>query len=675
MSDKKLFLLDGHALIYRAHYAFIKRPLVNSKGLNVSAIDGFTRVLWNILTKEKPSHIAVAFDLPGGTFRNEMFPEYKANREEQPDDITTAIPYIQQIIEAMNIPIAVSKGYEADDVIGTLAKQAEKEGFEVYMMTPDKDYAQLVSDKVYMYKPARFGNGIEILDAEKVCEKWQIERVDQVIDILGLQGDSVDNIPGIPGIGAKTAVKLLKQFGTMENLLENTDQLKGKQKENVENFAEQGLLSKRLATIKIDVPIQFDNEKYQVEAINKETLTEIFRELEFRSLSKTILGGTDAKGNQRTDNKTAQTDLFGNAVAAAAPKVKKVAEFSVATNNIENVKHNYHLIDTPELRADLIRKLSKQKVLCFDTETTSVDANQAELVGIAFSYKKNEAYYVPVPDNEEDAKAIVAEFKPILEDENIEKVGQNLKYDIIVLKWYDVEVKGRFYDTMLAHYLIEPEKRHNMNYLAESYLNYACVSIESLIGKKGKNQLTMRDVPVAQVSEYAGEDADITLQLKEVLHPKVEEESLDRLLNNVEIPLINVLADMEFEGIRVDADFLNNYSKTLTKEIEDLKKKVFDEAGTIFNLDSPKQVGEVLFDKLKIPYRWRKTKTGQYSTNEEKLSELAKDHDIINNILSHRSYAKLRSTYVDALPRMINPKTGRVHSSFNQAGIYGAIEF
>ncbi len=667
MSDKKLFLLDGHALIYRAHYAFIKRPLVNSKGLNVSAIDGFTRVLWNILTKEKPSHIAVAFDLPGGTFRNEMFPEYKANREEQPDDITTAIPYIQQIIEAMNIPIAVSKGYEADDVIGTLAKQAEKEGFEVYMMTPDKDYAQLVSDKVFMYKPARFGNGIEILDAEKVCEKWQIERVDQVIDILGLQGDSVDNIPGIPGIGAKTAVKLLKQFGTMENLLENTDQLKGKQKENVENFAEQGLLSKRLATIKIDVPIQFDNEKYQVEAINKETLTEIFRELEFRSLSKTILGGTDAKGNQHTDNKTAQTDLFGNAVATKAKKEKRVAEFSVATNNIENVNHNYHLIDTPELRADLIRKLSKQKVLCFDTETTSIDANQAELVGIAFSYKKNEAYYVPVPDNEADAKAIVAEFKPILEDENIEKVGQNLKYDIIVLKWYDVEVKGRFYDTMLAHYLIEPEKRHNMNYLAESYLNYACVSIESLIGKKGKNQLTMRDVPVAQVSEYAGEDADITLQLKEVLHPKVEENDLGRLLNNVEIPLINVLADMEFEGIRVDADFLNDYSKTLTKEIEDLKKKVYDEAGTVFNLDSPKQVGEVLFDKMKIPYRWRKTKTGQYSTNEEKLSELAKDHEIINNILSHRSYAKLRSTYVDALPRMINPKTGRVHSSFNQA--------
>ncbi len=667
MSDKKLFLLDGHALIYRAHYAFIKRPLVNSKGLNVSAIDGFTRTLWSILTKEKPSHIAVAFDLPGGTFRNEMYPEYKANREEQPDDITTAIPYIQQIIEAMNIPVAASKGFEADDVIGTLAKQAEKEGFEVYMMTPDKDYAQLVSDKVYMYKPARFGNGIEILDAAKVCEKWDIERVEQVIDILGLQGDSVDNIPGIPGIGAKTAVKLLKQFGSMENLLENTDQLKGKQKENVEKFAEQGLLSKQLATIKLDVPIQFDAEKYIVEDINREALTELFRELEFRSLSKSILGSSDSKGNQHTDNKTAQTDLFGNPVASKGKKTVSAPEFSIAKNNIENVKHDYHLIDTPELRADLVKKLSKQKVLCFDTETTSIDANQAELVGIAFSYKKNEAYYVPVPDNEADAKAIMAEFKPILEDENIEKVGQNLKYDIIVLKWYDVEVKGRFYDTMLAHYLIEPEKRHNMNYLAESYLAYAPVSIESLIGKKGKNQLTMRDVPVAQVSEYAGEDADITLQLKEILHPKVKEEKLDRLLNNVEIPLINVLAAMEFEGIRVDADFLNDYSKTLTKEIEDLKKKVFDEAGTVFNLDSPKQVGEVLFDKLKIPYRWRKTKTGQYSTNEEKLSELAKDHEIINNILQHRSYAKLRSTYVDALPRMINPKTGRVHSSFNQA--------
>ena len=667
MSDKKLFLLDGHALIYRAHYAFIKRPLVNSKGLNVSAIDGFTRTLWSILTKEKPSHIAVAFDLPGGTFRNEMFPEYKANREEQPDDITTAIPYIKQIIEAMNIPVAISQGFEADDVIGTLAKQAEKEGFEVFMMTPDKDYAQLVSDKVYMYKPARFGNGIEVLDAKKVCEKWDIERVDQVIDILGLQGDAVDNIPGIPGIGAKTAVKLLKQFGSMENLLKNTDQLKGKQKENVEKFAEQGLLSKRLATIKLDVPIQFDAEKYIVEDINREALTELFQELEFRSLSKSILGANDSNGNQHTDNKTAQTDLFGNPVASKGKKTVSAPEFSIVKNNIENVEHNYHLIDTPELRADLIQKLSKQKSLCFDTETTSIDANQAELVGIAFSYKKNEAYYVPVPDNEADAKAIMAEFKPILEDENIEKVGQNLKYDIIVLKWYDVEVKGRFYDTMLAHYLIEPEKRHNMNYLAESYLGYAPVSIESLIGKKGKNQLTMRDVPVAQVSEYAGEDADITLQLKEVLHPKVKEEKLDRLLNNVEIPLINVLAAMEFEGIRVDADFLNDYSKTLTKEIENLKKKVFDEAGTVFNLDSPKQVGEVLFDKLKVPYRWRKTKTGQYSTNEEKLSELAKDHEIINNILQHRSYAKLRSTYVDALPLMINPKTGRIHSSFNQA--------
>jgi len=669
MSNKKLFLLDGHALIYRAHYAFIKRPLINSKGLNVSAIDGFTRTLWSILTKEKPSHIAVAFDLPGGTFRTEMFPEYKANREAQPEDITTAIPYIQQIIEAMHIPVAISQGFEADDVIGTLAKQAEKEGFEVYMMTPDKDYAQLVSDKVYMYKPARFGNGIEVLDAKKVCEKWDIERVDQVIDVLGLQGDAADNIPGIPGIGAKTAVKLLKQFGTIENLIKNTDKLKGKQKENVEKFAEQGLLSKELATIKLDVPIQFDATKYQVDDINREALTDVFRDLEFRSLSKSILGSKSEDGTKESGG-TGQTDLFGNTVANKEKTIRKTfvaPEFSIAKNNIENTPHEYHLIDTPEGRADLIQKLSKQKILCFDTETTSIDANQAELVGISFSYKKSEAYYVPVPADHAEAKAIVAEFKGIFEDENTEKVGQNLKYDIIVLKWYDIEVKGRFYDTMLAHYLIEPDLRHNMNYLAESYLSYSPVSIESLIGKKGKNQLTMRDVPVAQTSEYACEDADITLQLKEVLHPKVVEEKLDKLLTNVEIPLINVLVAMEFEGIRVDADFLNNYSKTLTIEIEALKKKVFDEAGTVFNLDSPKQVGEVLFDKMKVPYRWRRTKTGQYSTNEEKLSELAKDHEIINNILEHRSYMKLRSTYVDALPLMINPKTGRIHSSFNQA--------
>ncbi len=664
MSEKKLFLLDGHALVYRAHYAFIKRPLINSKGVNTSAINGFTRTLWEILTKEKPSHIAVSFDLPGGTFRNEMYTEYKANREEQPEDITIAIPYIQKIIEGFNIPIAIKQGYEADDVIGTLAKQAEKEGFEVYMMTPDKDYAQLTSDKVFMYKPARFGNGVEILDAKKVCEKWQIKRVDQVIDVLGLQGDSADNIPGIPGIGAKTAVKLLAQFDSLENLLENTDKLKGKQKENVENFAEQGRLSKALATIEVNVPIQFDAETYKVEEINREALTEIFKELEFRSLSKTILGAGEEVAP------SGQTDLFGNAVATKtsqrAPKFPQ-PEYQIAENNIENTPHEYHLADTPELRADLIKKLEKQKAFCFDTETTSVDANQAELVGIAFSYKKGEAYYVPVPANEAEAKAIVNEFKPVLENEKIEKIGQNLKYDIIVLKWYDVEVKGQFYDTMLAHYLCEPELRHNMDYLAESYLKYSPVSITTLIGKKGKNQLSMRDVPVEKVIEYAGEDADITLQLKEALQPMVKENDLEKLFTDIEVPLINVLAAMEYEGINVDAGFLEAYSKVLTKDIEALKQKVYEKADTTFNLDSPKQVGEVLFEKLKIPYRWRKTKTGQFSTNEEKLTELAKDHEIVQNILEHRSYAKLRSTYVDALPRMVNPKTGRIHSSFNQA--------
>ncbi len=660
MSEKKLFLLDGHALVYRAHYAFIKRPLINSKGVNTSAITGFTRTLWEILSKEKPSHIAVAFDLPGGTFRNEMFEEYKANREAQPEDITTAIPYIRKIIEGFNIPIATKQGYEADDVIGTLAKQAEKEGFEVYMMTPDKDYAQLTSDKVFMYKPARFGNAVEILDAKKVCEKWGIKRVEQVIDVLGLQGDAVDNIPGIPGIGAKTAVKLLAQFDSLENLLDNADKLKGKQKENVIKFAEQGRLSKALATIALDVPITFDATKYKLDEPNKEALTEIFQELEFRSLSKTILGTEKEEGN-------GQTDLFGNAVATKKSTKSAAPAFQIVANNISNTPHEYHLADTPELRADLIKQLEQQKEFCFDTETTSIDANQAELVGIAFSWKKGEAYYVPVPDDEAEAKAIVAEFKPLLENEKIEKIGQNLKYDIIVLKWYDVEVKGRFYDTMLAHYLCEPELRHNMNYLAETYLKYQPVSIETLIGKKGKNQLTMRDVPLEKVREYAAEDADVTLQLKEVLAPLVKENKLEKLFNNIEIPLINVLAAMEYEGIRVDADFLHDYSKTLTKEIDILQQKIYEQAGTPFNIDSPKQVGEILFDKMGIKYRWKRTKTGHYSTNEEKLTELAKDHEIVNAILEYRSYAKLRSTYVDALPRMVNPKTGRIHSSFNQA--------
>lgn len=673
MSEKKLFLLDGHALVYRAHYSFISRPLVNSKGMDVSAVTGFTRYLWNILAKQKPSHIAVSFDLKGPTFRHEMFKEYKANRDAQPEPISIAIPYIKKIIEAFNIPVITMKGFEADDVIGTLAKQAEKEGFEVYMMTPDKDYAQLVSDTVFMYKPARSGGDVEILGKKEVLEKWDIERVEQVIDILGLQGDSVDNIPGIPGIGAKTAVKLLKQFGSMEGLFENTDKLKGKQKEKVIEFEAQGRLSKVLATIDINAPVKFDATKYIVEPFNREALTELFRELEFKTLGKQILGVEDAsmptnKGKDKSGKGGKQGSLFGDT------ELKKhtnnnafVPKFAIAEKNITNVDHKYELVSTKEKRAELIELLSKESSICFDTETTGIDANEAELVGMSFSIKKHEGYYVPVPADLTEAKGIVDEFKPLFENEKISKVGQNIKYDALMLKWYGVEVKGKYFDTMVAHYLLEPELRHNMNYLAQSYLGYECVSIETLIGKKGKKQLTMRDVPVEKAGEYAAEDADITLQLQHELQPLLKEEELDKLYHELEEPLINVLVDLEFEGIKLDSEFLNIYSKELEAEVKSLEKEIHDEAGVEFNIASPKQVGEVLFDKMEIPYRWRKTKTGKYSTDESKLTELAKEYSFVAKIQTYRGLAKLKSTYVDALPNMVNPKTGRIHSSFNQA--------
>ena len=654
---KKLFLLDAFALIYRAHFAFIKNPLINSKGMNVSAITGFTNTLWDILQKEKPSHLAVVFDLPGPTFRHVMYEPYKAQREAQPEDITISIPYIKKIIEAFNIPVAFCEGYEADDVIGTLAKQAEKEDFEVYMMTPDKDYAQLVSDKVYMYKPARFGNGVEILGEKEVLEKWQIKRVDQVIDILGLQGDAVDNIPGIKGIGAKTAVKLLAQYDTIEGLLAHSHELKGKQKEKVEAGKEDALMSKKLATIAIDCPIQFDAQKYQVEPINRPALQELFNELEFRRLSKRILGVSDQK---------AQLDLFGNVVKKEA-KISGQKAGTIVANHIENTAHKYHLVSDKAERQKLIELLSNQAAFCFDTETTGLDTADAELVGIAFAIKAKEAYYVPIPANQTEAKAIVHEFKALFENEKIDKIGQNLKYDILMLKWYDVQVKGKYWDTMLMHYLLEPESRHNLNYLSETILKYAPQSIESLIGKKGKNQLTMRDVAVEKVKEYAAEDADITLQLKLALEQNLKDE-LEQLYWEVEAPLIDVLVEIEYNGVCIDVGFLNDYSAVLEQKINLIKKKIYAAAGlNTFNLDSPKQVGEVLFGVMGIPYRWRKTKTGQYSTNEEKLSELAQEYEIVADLLAYRSLAKLKSTYVDALPKLVRKRTGRIHSSFNQA--------
>ncbi len=661
MSEKKLFLLDGHALVYRAHFAFINRPLINSKGINTSAITGFVRTLWDLMRNQKPTHLAVAFDPKGPVFRHEEFPEYKANRDAQPEDITIALPYIKKIVEGFNIPIVMVDNYEADDIIGTLAKQAEKEGFTVYMVTPDKDYAQLVSDKIFMYKPARMGNGIEILGVPEVLEKWGIQRVDQVIDVLGLQGDSVDNIPGIPGIGAKTAVKLLALYDDVEGILANTDQLKGKQKEKVIEFAEQGRLSKRLATINIDSPIQFDAKQFLIDPPNKPELSNIFKELEFRTLAKQILGeGTEGE----------QQSLFGGTSSSGSTRKKQSKapeEYSIVKNNITNTKHNYELVDSDKAIDALLSKLSNCKIISFDTETTGIDANKAELVGLAFSTKAKEGFYVPTPDDEKVAKAICAKFKPVLENEDIIKIGQNIKYDILMMKWYDVELKGTYFDTMIAHYLCEPDLRHKLDYLSESYLEYKMVPIEELIGKKGKNQLSMRDIEIEKVKEYAGEDADITLQVKKILEKKLDDIELSELYYKIEEPLIDVLAEIEYNGVRINPDFLNNYSKTLAKEIIKREKTIYKKAGVDFNIASPKQVGEVLFDRMKIPYRWRKTGTGQYSTDVEKLKELSVKHEIVKDILEFRKFSKLKSTYVDALPTMINEKTGRVHSNFNQA--------
>jgi len=654
MSDKKLFLLDGHALVYRAHYAFINRPLINSKGINTSAITGFVRTLWDLITNQKPSHLALALDPKGPTFRHEYFPEYKANRDAQPEDITIALPYVRSLVEAFNIPVICIDTYEADDVIGTLAKQAEKEGFDVYMVTPDKDYAQLVSDHIYMYKPSRSGNGIDILGRQEILEKWDIEDPLQVIDVLGLQGDSVDNIPGIPGVGAKTAVKLLKQFGSLENILANTDQLKGKQKENLENFAEQGRLSKRLATINLEVPITFDASAYKIENFDRQKLSELFKELEFRSLAKTILGEEKTKGQQGT--------LF-----AATTHDNDTSEYKVAKNDIANVDHQYKMVSTQKDRESLARELSKQKQFCFDTETTGLKDQQVDIVGLAISWNKGTGYYIPLAEDMDEAKSELSVFKEVFLNSKIIKIGQNLKYDINILRWYDIEVSGPFFDTMIAHYLLEPDLRHKLDYLSESYLSYQMVPIEKLIGKKGANQKTMRTVELEELCEYAVEDADITFQLKDQFTPELKKEKLTSLFDDVEMPLISVLSKMEYHGVSIDKDFLESYSEKLQGLILDKREEIYKAAGEEFNISSPKQVGQILFDKLKVPYRWRKTKTGQYSTDVDKLTELSVHNEVIQDILQYRMYTKLKSTYVDALPKMINPRTGRVHTSYNQA--------
>ncbi|SHM65226.1 DNA polymerase I [Cyclobacterium lianum] len=664
--SKKLFLLDAMALIYRAHFAFSKNPRINSKGLNTGVMLGFTNTLLEVLEKENPTHIAVVFDTSAPTFRHKQFEAYKANRQEQPEDIEVGIPWVKQIVQAFNIPTLELDGYEADDIIGTLAKKAERTSFTVYMMTPDKDYGQLVEDHIYLYKPAFMGNAVDIMGPKEICEKWDIEHVDQVRDILGLMGDAVDNIPGIPGIGAKTAVKLLKEYGSVEELVKNTDQLKGKQKENVEKFAEQGILSKELATIMQDVPIDFDEKALTRDPPDEEKLKALFAELEFRTLTKRVFGEALKKPALKVDE---QLGLFTGGDAAASEDMPAPAPpitSSSGPGNLFTRDHDYYKVSGESAIKDLVRYLLMQKEICFDTETSSINPNEAELVGISFAYLPGEAYYIPFPGEMKAAKEILALLEPVFSSEHILKIGQNIKYDILVLMNYGMEVKGKLYDTMLAHYLIEPEGKHSMDWMAEQYLNYKPVSIESLIGKKGKNQGNMKDVDPDKVVDYASEDADITLQLKSALDPIIRENKLEPLLHEVESPLIGVLAAMEFEGVRIDTDSLAEMSKSLESESWEIEKKVYEMAGEKFNLSSPKQLGEILFNKLQLDPKAKKTKTGQYATGEEVLSKLAMEHEIAQAILDYRQMVKLKSTYVDALPGLINPKTGRIHTTYNQ---------
>ncbi|MFB9863119.1 DNA polymerase I [Rufibacter immobilis] len=684
--DKRLFLLDAMALIYRAHFAFSKNPRINSKGMNTGAALGFTNTLVDLLNREKPTHIGVCYDAPSKTFRHDSFVEYKANRQAMPEDIAIAIPYVKKIVEAFGIPGMMLDGYEADDIIGTLSCKAEKAGYDVFMMTPDKDYYQLVTDHVFVYKPAFLGNAIEVIDKPKVLERWEISNVKQVIDILGLQGDAVDNIPGIPGIGEKTAKTLIQRFGSVENLIANAHELKGKQKENVVNFAEQGLMSKELATIHLDVPIDFDEEGLRYDGPDTEKLAALFDELEFRQLATRVLGTASPAVPKPVSNKPTvgkgvksntpmgQTSLFDAPAEATAPEAGEATETQTdefaprIRKTIDTTLHEYHLLTTPEQRQQLLKYLKLQKEVSFDTETTSIDAITARLVGISFSYLPGEAYYIPVPPHDgEAALEIVQEFKEVLESPSIVKIGQNIKYDLVVLQRYGIDVQGPLYDTMLAHYLLEPDMRHNMDLLAETYLNYTPISIETLLGK-GKNQLTMDKLPALQIYEYACEDADITLQLKNYFDPLLEKQGLKRLFNDVENPLLAVLGHMERAGVGIDAEALAESSISLEASIKEIEQKIFEHAGMEFNIGSPKQLGEVLFDRMGLGgSKIKKTKTGQYATGEEILSKLAFEHEIVQLILDHRQLTKLKSTYVDALPQLVCQEDNRLHTSYNQA--------
>lgn len=670
--QKRLFLLDAYALIFRGYYAFIKNPRINSKGMDTSAIMGFTNSLLDVIKREHPDYLAVCFDKGGSATRTEMFTDYKANRDETPEAIRVAVPYIQQILEAMHIPVVVKEGYEADDIIGTLAKQAEKEDYQVFMVTPDKDFAQLVSENIFMYRPARMGNGIEIWGIPEVQEKFEVERPEQVIDYLGMMGDAVDNIPGLPGVGDKTAKKFIKAYGSMEGLLEHTDELKGKLKEKIEASKELGVLSKQLATILLDVPVQFNAKDYELSRPDAQAVSALFEELEFRRMAenfKKIFSQAEEEPTQAetTPKKTSpqkgqQFDLF------SPPGSGTVSDqTSSERQNLDNKKHWYQTVDSPVSRELLLKNLLQQKSVCFDTETTSLDALQAELAGIAFSWEKSKGYYLVLPEDRTETLAILEPFKAFFEHTEIEKIGHNLKYDLKVLKNYELNVNAPLFDTMIAHYLVNPDMRHNMDVLAETYLDYSPQSITELIGKKGVNQGSMRDVAVEKQTEYAVEDADITFQLKDYFEKEMLAAQTMDLYKKVELPLVKVLTAMECEGINLDVPFLEELSKNLTVDIQKLEKTIFDAAGETFNLASPKQLGPILFDKLKLVDKPKKTKTGQYSTAEDVLSYLAKEHPIVSDILDWRSLKKLQNTYVDALPKEINPETGRVHTIYNQA--------
>ena len=666
--------MDAFALIFRGYYAFIKNPRINSKGMNTSAIMGFMNSLLDVIKREKPDHLAVCFDKGGSQERTKIFAEYKANRDETPEAIITAVPYIQKILEAMHIPVVIKEGFEADDIIGTLAKQAEKEDYTTFMVTPDKDFAQLVTENIFIYRPARMGNGIEIWGVPEVQEKFEIDRPDQVIDYLGMMGDSVDNIPGLPGVGDKTAKKFLKTFGSMENLLDNLDLVQGKLKEKIETNKDLGILSKKLATIITDVPVQFNAKDYELSSPDMEATNIIFEELEFRRIqenfrkifafsieSNPTTSASNTNAPKSTPGSSAQFNLFN-------PPPGQGTEVSESSRDSQqSVSHKYQWVNSAAGRSLLLEKLLRQSSVCFDTETTGLNALQAELVGVAFSWEQKKGYYLALPEDRAAAQHIIETFRPFFENDQIEKIGHNLKYDLKILLKYEIRVEGPLYDTMIAHYLINPDMRHNMNILAETYLNYSPQSITELIGKKGKNQGSMRDVPLDLQTQYAVEDADITLQLKYHFEKELAEAHTTNLFKKVELPLVQVLTEMEVEGINLNVGFLNELSKTLTADIALLEKNIFEEVGETFNIASPRQLGAILFEKLKLVNKPKKTKTGQYSTAEDILSYLAKEHPIVAMILEWRSLQKLENTYVSALPNDLNPDTQRIHTVYNQA--------